>query len=283
VNYYSKFLANVRPKVIVEVVSYSKTRYAINTVAKSMGIPTIELQHGVMGSNNISYNYLYRLPVNVFPDYVFLYGKHWRDLTRLPLSSENIKVVGWPFLEDKTQMKAINPKKGDKKTILFISQGTIGKELSKVAIELGQLIGDSYRIIYKLHPGEHGHWKKEYPWLYSSGLEVIDNNDYDMHHFFRQTDFQVGVASFALIEGLAYSLKTFVLPFYGHIVMRQLIDDSAFFLVNNTNELMNAIINSKNSPPLDYNYYWEPDSLNKIIEEIYNITELDLNHSFKLK
>ncbi len=45
-----KKLQEVSPKIIVEVVYYSRLCMVVNKLAKEMGIPTVELQHGTMHS-----------------------------------------------------------------------------------------------------------------------------------------------------------------------------------------------------------------------------------------
>ena len=70
--------------------------------------------------------------------------------------------------------------------------------------------------MFKLHPGECSVLKTEYPLLLHADIDVIDHNQNDMHNYFTQSDFQVGVASTALFEELTYGLKTIIVTLHGY-------------------------------------------------------------------
>jgi CDP-glycerol glycerophosphotransferase (TagB/SpsB family) len=270
--YFNKIIDKIKPKIIIEVVSYKTSRYIVNELAKKKNIPTIELQHGTMGKNHIAYNIAEKKKISTLPDYIFLFGKFWKDTTCLPLDESRIKVVGWPNYEQKLNEYKSKSRKSNKKVILFISQGTIGKHLSKVAVEISEKIGDDYKIIYKLHPGEYARWKKEYPWLIGADVEVIDNNNHDIHYYFAQADIQVGVYSTAIFEGLGYGLKTIIWKLYGYGHMQELYCKGYADLVDNVDEFMmilNSIENLKEEH--DIVYFWKKNSLNNIIKELDEI------------
>lgn len=275
-NYYRKFLDRLKPKVIIQVVSYGGSRYVMNALAKELGIPTIELQHGTMGIYHIAYNFKEKFKLDTFPDYVFTFGQYWKDNTRLPIKDERVKVVGWPFFEEKVNYYKKNQvNKKDKTTILFISQGTIGKELSKFAVELSELFDtEKYEILYKLHPGEYNHWKAEYPWLINKDILVVDQNTHDMHYYFSQADIQVGVYSTALYEGLAYHLRTFILPLYGHHYLEDLIELDLVKVVDDAKDFYVSLSTEK----IDLSHFteqlWKPNSLSNLIQSI----NAEINH-----
>jgi len=63
-------------------------------------------------------------------------------------------------------------------------------------------------VTYKLHPGEYDRWKKEYPWLLESGVEVIDESGPGLYEVLSTCEWQVGVNSTAIYEGIAFGAKT---------------------------------------------------------------------------
>lgn len=65
--HYDRMLNRIRPKVIIEVVSYSLPKLIVNDIAKKMNIPTIELQHGTMGKYHIAYNFSEKMDLKRFP------------------------------------------------------------------------------------------------------------------------------------------------------------------------------------------------------------------------
>ena len=271
----NKIIKRIEPKVIIQEDSYNMFCYIINEIAKKKGIPTIELQHGTMGKYHIAYNFAEEMNLPGFPDYIFTFGQFWKDVTRFPIGDSKIKVVGWPYYEKKINFHKNIKKPYPEKQILFISQGTIGKELSKVAIELSEKILDGYNIIYKLHPGEYNRWKKDYPWLKSGNISVIDNNKYDMHYYFAQADIQIGVYSTAIFEGLGYGIDTYICRFYGHEYVKELYDNNLATLVDSAYELVELIEgNNQKKNNYETEYFWRTNSLENIKSEIRKIINM---------
>lgn len=273
--HYKYILKKINPKVVIEVVSYNFSRMVVNEICKELSIPTIELQHGTMGKYHVAYNFARKMNLETFPDYIFVFGQFWKDNTRLPLDGEKVKVIGWPYFEQKVNeyknKKEIE--KNSKKTILFISQGTIGKELSQLAVDISKTIENSdFKIIYKLHPGEYVRWKSDYPWLINANLEVIDHNHNDMHYYFAKSDIQIGVYSTALFEGLAYGLKTIIVKLPHYETMESLFKERMVFLAESSNEVIEQckeFVRLENN--LKVSYFWEPNSIENMINEIDNI------------
>lgn len=232
---YKKILEKIRPKVVIEVVSYILNKLALNQAAYDIGILIIELQHGTKGQSHIAYNFKEKMKLDTFPQYIFTFGDYWKENTRFPINLENVKSVGWPFFE-KQNIKFYNftnDNDNDKISILFISQGTIGELLSQLAVQLAEFLDlDKYELIYKLHPGEYDEWEKRYPWLLVNGITVIDNNDKNMHYYFANANIQIGVYSTAIYEGLGYGLKTYILTYPGHEQLSELYENGYAVNVN---------------------------------------------------
>ena len=79
VKYFAKVLKKSRPKVVVEVVSYSMECQVINEVAYEMRISTVELQHGIINKDHIAYNYPENKIVKQFPQNIFLFADFWKE------------------------------------------------------------------------------------------------------------------------------------------------------------------------------------------------------------
>jgi hypothetical protein len=264
---YLKLLKSYNPKIIVEVVYYSLTRYIINSVAKELNIPVVELQHGAMGNEIIAYNSLSEIPY--FPDYLFLFGVYWKENTRIPLNAKNIKIVGWPYLDSKISNKKVV--ESNKKTVLFISQGPSGKLLSKIACDLSEIVDfDKYNIIYKLHPGEYNRWKKDYPYLTDTKIHIIDNNFYDMHHYFSISNIQIGINSTAIFEGLNYNLMTILIKTAYAKEMEDLVVNGYAKYVTSAAQIMD-LLTENTFGIFDSSMFWEKNSYEKYLLEIQKI------------
>src|SRR5699024_8411693 len=113
----------------------------------------------------------------------------------------------------------------EEKIILFISQGTIGEELSKLAKQISELAEFPYSIIYKLHPGEYDRWKTNYPWLLNSNIQVVASDNPPLYELFAKSKIQVGVTSTAMYEGLNFGLDTYIYSHESWDIYNPLLDE----------------------------------------------------------
>ena len=178
-----------------------------------------------------------------------------------PHFEENSKT--YMEIAEKKDNEQINPKQ-----ILFISQGVIGKYLSKLAYEIAENIEnkedeENYNFIYKLHPGEYGTWKENYDYLTKASNEfdnftVIDKSEPPLYELFAKSDYQVGAFSTAIYEGLAFNCKTFIIDVPGVEYLDDLIDKNIVKKVKNSEELINYINNENLSiQEYDKDYFFK--------------------------
>lgn len=265
---YKKLLAKIRPKAIVEVVGYVPMCMLINSLAKDMNIPTIELQHGTMYREHAAYQYSEGEVIPEFPDKVLLFSDYWKNLISVPISRENLISAGFPHFERKRQLFNNYQRKDKRKTLIFLSQGTIGKYLGELAVKTMSLLPqDQYRIIYKLHPSEYSTWKENLGLLDGTGIEVIDSNSIDLYELFAQSDYQIGAYSTALFEGLGFGLTTFIYKVGHYDIMQPLADQGFATLVNNEDELVSHLNDSK-CICSKKDLFWKDNSVNNICKEI---------------
>lgn len=266
--FYFTLLKKIRPKLVVVVCSYGKETFI--EACKQLKIPVVELQHGTITPMHIAYSYpgIHRVKY-CFPDYLFAWGDFWKEGTVFPISKNRIFAVGYPFLEQ--QVKKFSNKKLNQ--ILFISQGTIGSSLSKFAVELSMKCKLDYKVVYKLHPGEFGRWKTDYPWLNGSNVKVIADDRTSLYQLFSQSKVQVGVYSTALYEGLYFKLKTYLVSLPGVESMDYLIRHKYATLVSSVNDLLSALKKDESTPCIDSDFFFKPNSIINICNLINDMIE----------
>jgi len=272
--YYEEILKKVCPKILIEVNSYSFNSLLFNELAKKGGIKIIELQHGSIGKDHIAYNFYKKIKLNKFPDYIFLFGEFWGKNTKFPIEKKRLIVTGFPYMENQiNNYNNYNKEINNVKNILFISQGTIGKKLSKLAVDLNEIINQKkYKIIYKLHPGEYDRWKIEYPWLLNKSIDVIDNNTKDIYYFFQRSKYQVGVYSTALFEGLYFDLITIIYKVNGYEYVEELYKKGYAILISSAKEIKNNLENHK-KVIIDKEFFWKSNSTINILDNINKLTD----------
>lgn len=249
---YTELFKKRKPKMIFVVVAYENQ--AIVKAAKDLGITVVELQHGTITDYHLGYSYPKRTRaggnIEYFPDRILTFGDYWINEGTCPISKENIIPIGFPYFEAQSK-DFINIKAKDNQ-ILFISQGVIGKYLSKVAYELASKFTD-YEIIYKLHPGEYETWTQNYPDLVKASafgnFQVIDNSETPLYKLFAQSSYQVGAFSTAIYEGLMFNCKTFILDVPGVEYLSDLIDKGYVFKISGAQDLID---NLNEFEPSDY-------------------------------
>lgn len=238
--FYKKLFKKIKPKQLYLVCSYGKG--GLIKAAKENNVTVIEFQHGFINSYHMGYHfptYEKKDSLVTFPNQLYLFGQFWADYTSFPITDKNLIMHGYPYLLDQIKKTTILK---NRKKIIFISQGTIGKELSKFFYEVAKKLPD-YQFIYKLHPGEIYNWESNYPLLIRA--QTLDNVEIreksNIYEDFSESMIQVGVYSTALFEGIAFNCKTILLSLPGIEYMGDLIKTNYVQVVSNVEEFKNAI------------------------------------------
>lgn len=202
---YLKLFKKLKPKVLYIVVSYG--RGAIIKAAKDSNIKVIELQHGTFSDYHLGYSFPNRKEeLDYFPHEFLVWSQYWKDLVKFPIPHESVKVKKFEYLE-KNKENYQNMDKLDQ--IVVLSQGNIGNLLASLILEKLEIFNGK-KIIYKLHPGEYGR-SKNYAALQKlvklhKNIEVVE--DIDLYKLLATSQYQLGVNSTALYEGVEFGCKT---------------------------------------------------------------------------
>jgi hypothetical protein len=220
---HESLLKRLSPDRIYIVVAYSLLWGGITKVAKDLGIPVVELQHGVFSRYHLGYSYPENnIPLDFFPDRLFTWGGYWSSMLELPLDKSDIINFGFEHFHKKRRDYIDHSKK--KNQILVLSQEAIGERLAQKVHELLPQLED-YQIVYKLHPSEYARWeKREWFGRLSSlrNVEIIAGNA-DLYALFAESEYQFGVFSTAIFEGIGMGCKTILFDLPGVEYMEPLI------------------------------------------------------------
>lgn len=262
-------LTKMNPKLIVEVTHYDHQCLMINEIAKELGIETLELQHGTMHDEHAAYQYGTNQPLPQLPDKILTFSEFWSDIIHMPNEACEIIPVGYPYYEQQVQkFKKANANVADKKNILFLSQGTIGVYLSKLAIELSEIIDkERYHIIYKLHPAEYADWRQRYGELENYDITIVDNNEINLYEWFAKSSVQVGAYSTAIYEGLGFGLLTCIYNIAHADTMKRLVDYGCAYYVNNGMDIVN-IIEKQADSNIKTELFWKKNAFENITKYI---------------
>ena len=228
--FYKTLFKKLTPKKIFLVVSYGQS--GLIQAAKENSIEVIELQHGTFSKYHMGYSYPNRIKeIDYFPDKLLVWNQYWKDLIKLPIAYENIKI--YPFKFQENELKKYKDEKKIDKQVVVLSQGPLSNMMSKMILDNFDFFEDK-TIKYKLHPGEFNRYDK-YPYLQEllkkQNVELILQTD--LYKLLAQSEYQVGVSSTALYEGLEFNLKTILLDLPSIEYMEKLINERKIYKVLN--------------------------------------------------
>jgi hypothetical protein len=251
-----QFLKKLMPKLIIDVVSYGHRH--ITEAANYLGIPVIELQHSIISEYHLGYHFpeVEKNTLPSFPDYIFTFGEFWARSASFPLDKCRIIATGYPFQEIKYNDNQI--KKSNCNSVLLISQKVLGDKFCKLAIDLSAHFKDKTFII-KLHPKQYDSLD-ELPSIQSDipeNLKIVFDKQTTIYDLIAISEWQIGVFSTAIYEGLSFGLKTIVYQFEGYQYMNELISQKICYKASSINDVINVINDngeslSKNTHNSDY-------------------------------
>lgn len=268
---FQRIIKKVKPKVIIEVVGYSRNNMIVNEIAKKLGIPTIEMQHSQINNNLVQYMWYDRKDIAQFPDYLFTFGEFWADDLQLPIPDDHIKAVGFPYFEEQIALTKGKQTMSNKEMLpLFISQYLAGPSVYELALKCCQ-INPELKIIYKLHPNEYDIWETRYPMLkQNENIEVITDSSISLYECFTRASAVVGVFSGALYEALAFDLPVYLYKADYIEYMQKLIDVKGAIVVETAEELLKCIDQEMKTEISNHNI-WAENSMNHLVTEINKI------------
>lgn len=266
--YYDKIIRKAQPKVIVEVVSYAADCMVLNELGKRYHIPTVELQHGIMGGSHLAYYYGRAKNIIQFPSYVFLFSEYEKRIARMPVGADKIKAVGYPRYEQ--YLRSHYKPRTEKRGICFVSSCDTN-DLSYLAVELNRRLDlGKWRLFYKLHPEEYQYWEDNYPWLLDTGIEVVDGKGKSLYEIFSLCEVQIGVSSTALFEGLGFGLNTLLYRKIHSALFQELCDQGYMAYVENADDCMEMLEKGCHQSVQDF---WVQDALENMVHELDKIME----------
>lgn len=267
--YCGKILDKAKPKLIIEICYYTMESYAMSLLGHERGITTAEYSHGFAFPTHTPMQYNPEDSLPELPDYELIYSKTQLPIVHLPESVKMI-TVGFPFFErQREHYKKLYPRQD--KTICFISTLHEGEDISKVAAQVADEIGDEYRVIYKLHPFEFATYKKRYPWTATDKLEVIANNGEHIFRYLAESSIVVSARTASVWEGIGFGCKTILLNFGDTAVnMEYFIKEKKVPLVDNAKQVVDLIRNDA-AGVVEPDGMFEPNAMTNICNFIDGI------------
>lgn len=260
-----KLINRIKPKKILTVVSYAITNQIVTEIAHKYGIKVIEAQHGVVGRLHVAYNYKGHPRLMTVPDYFLAWGSYWMEGARMGVPQQNIKLVGFPYLDS---FKKGHDAVRHPKQLIFISQ--MSDKIARFAEELAKHL-PTYKILFKAHPSEYEIVHDKYPYLSNQrNISIVADDKKPLYTLFQESRFVFGVYSTALMEAIAFCDAIFVIKYAGWELYENM--SSTFNFIGTTEEAIVAIQqNDYKSAGKNTEHYFVPGAIQKTCSFLENL------------
>lgn len=250
---FGELFRDLGAKELYIVNAYSEPSLVL--AGKRAGLTVTEIQHGFISHFHPAYSYplvgklggMFKKPqaVDSVANRIAVWGSYWGSAAsgvQLPLGTEPV-VTGptKPFRDYRAKALAENRIVAGQ--VLFTSQGAIGGELFKAAVETARQLPE-YKLIYRLHPNEA---LADYEELgraleadYGNPLPAnfaLSHRDPIFLDLVSQSEYLIGAFSTTLFEGLALGCKVLVLPLSGYENVLPAIAAGDLTLISNLDSL----------------------------------------------
>lgn len=249
--FYRLLFKLIRAKKLYIVVGYG-SEYVI-AAAHDCGMDVTEIQHGIFTRYHLGYSYPVdadKIPYKA--DTLMCFGRFWPENTPLPAT---MKVTYMPCHFIKDLAGNFDDIAKNKRLIVFTSQGAIGHHLFDFFKDAASLMPE-YSFIYRLHPHEsldvyHDKIAND-PLPHNATLSHKAPNIFEL---LAQAEYQVGVFSTTLFEGMVLGSKAISITLPGHEYMQSAVTRGDVISISNVDEFSAAIQSAQ--LPQDTNYYYQ--------------------------
>ncbi len=237
----SRFLANMeywrrifrlsKPELFLIVCSYGQEH--VVAAARSLGIPTWELQHGTISEHHFGYNYAesarehaVALPL---PTRVLTFGRYFSEvLTSCGYwREEQVPVIGFPRLSHFKSLAegSSSPPRGEIR-ILASTQWTLEDEYLRFVGDCEELLPEGVRLLVKPHPRTVERGAARLRSLSSDKVEVLDKRS-SIYDALTACHVHCSAYSTTLFESVGMGIPTVVLGMEGWENMKVLLESGA--------------------------------------------------------
>ena len=185
--------------------------------AKSQGIQAIEIQHGLIATNDLYYVYHEQFAGIItkafFPDKILVYGPYWKRILSMgcEFRSRQVMIAG-DYLY---RLKNLEDQSVEKENVVLIcAQKNLHTDYVNYGKKLSAFVQNhpGWRVILKLHPLEKN--KPAYQELREYGIEIVDVET-PLDRLLKQCRIQISIYSTTFYDALGYDVVNYSLQDYG--------------------------------------------------------------------
>jgi hypothetical protein len=225
---YRRLLTRYQPEEIYCVAAYGGLASLV-AAAKDLGIRAIEVQHAVVSRYHLGYSYpgQPKAKARVYlPDRFLAWNREWNEASALACQIE-LATPHWQPLADR--YRAAAKQRG---LMVVLSQPTITRRLLNVLIDRRDELG-AFQVMLKLHPAE---LQDEHVSDALRAFLAVANYTLappgSIYDLLPGAEFQVGVYSTALCQGLELGCRLLIVPLPGFEHLERLLSTGGATLLD---------------------------------------------------
>lgn len=268
IKFFRKFFKQQRPKILFAISHYSTINKGAIKVANELGIPTIDVQHGLINKKSPGYIDTSGIKEDI-PKYLFVYGKYFKDIITENsnlFEKENIIISGNYYLSKYTSS---NKKRNiNKEEILLITTQPAVDENAYINI-IKEAIKIKLKVVLKIHPSET---KEKYKNIINE-FDIILKEKENIYELFNISKYHATVFSTSAVESLVFGVPNIIIPWKGYETQLDfLIDNKTTILFNKPLEkIIKTLRNNLSLTHKKGSYFFESWNQEKIDNFLKNL------------
>ena len=263
---FANIIQKRKPKCVY--LAWNKYYFAAIAAAQDAGIPVYEFQHGIISNIHIHYTWLSKIAPPLYPNAILFSGPGWENIVRLGGDTKCIN-IGSQHMELMQKTYCGNPKQ--KGVIAIFSQQIVGQKLFQFVVEIAKQCPElNFKI--KLHPNERYQDLEFYIEDKIPSNITLLSKHYCSYKLMAESEFQIGVSSTTLVEGLKFETKTLVIPLVSWEYLVPWIETDQMKLVTSPDEAAKLLKSDFSKPIPDEIWYGpsQPDNIPLPLKENSN-------------
>jgi len=206
---YRRLLQKLQPTEIFVVCAYSVLAPLV-AAAKNLGIRVTEVQHSVTSRYHMGYGYpgASARSIDYLPDRFLAWTRVGRYLADLPCQ---VEAIAPPWTRSGLSPGTVK----EERLMVVLSQPVIARRLAKALLDRSQQLLP-YRLVVKPHPAELADPRLRQvfePLRELRNVTITESSD--LRKLLSRAEYQVGVYSTALYEGIHLGCRTLLIPLPG--------------------------------------------------------------------
>lgn len=267
----SDFFTNLfrvhQPKALIITNCYESFSFGIIAAAQRCNIPVLEVLHGYRTDNVIGYHHLNNHEL-IFPD-IFLTFSEYCNSFITHCYRERFVACGSILMEYQKKVLPESPKT----LITFASQGPYADILYPLAIGLVDILEDkgllnSYKVVYKLHPGEINSWHFLHPQYNDKRITFVKNQP-SIYQLMNESIIFIGINSTSVIESLEFGVRLGLVQCkYLPEMMIHLIENGYAKKISTPEDIYQMLLTPEMEKRIHSEYIWKSNALQNVVSTI---------------